>query len=790
MRYRTTFLLLACFAALLGALWWADYAAIPTEAQRREMVNRVLPELLDTPVEEIRRIEVERGSGRGWLTVERRGEGRWQILTPVDTAADTELVETLARNLKDLRKSADAGTIDADPTSYGLQPPSATVRVYLKDRGMPAATLEIGNTVRNNAYVRPAGTKGVEVVDARLLAAVEKDAAGWRDANLFRVPSFRVASVAVERAGTGESFTLNRAERKWLMTESIKAPADDEKAEGLVAELSALRVADGTGGFVEDSARDLARYGLDHPSVRLTMTPFGAGAKPQVVSLGSEVPDVSDQVYALRGDQDDVVRINVRTLRASLPAANGFRSTKVLDLNPGRVSRFRVEMGEKVFELSRVRSGWVLTSPVNEPADPAAAQTFLARLAEMKTSEFLDSSATPNARLDQPSFHVRVWQAELSGSASAADSAEPQAEVVFGRHDRQRKVVYAQIAGDTSVLTVPDDILEVLPKNAFAFRDRTVLTLRPEQVLRMTVERPGRPGVTVEAPRAAGSPVKWRMTEPVEAPTEDAAVTALVVALSNLRAEDWESETVGDGRAYGLDAPGLRIKWTVRAGPVKGAAAAPASSATSGVLRLGKNKPGSLSVYANIEGDSRVFSLKAGVLAAFEAELRSHLISSFKPEQVERMVLRWPSRTVALSRAQVAPGSPRGWQTERGYDPAGVDAEKVAALVNELSALKTGRFLQYSGPLPASAGLSPAALWATLKIGSTEKTLRLGNVPVADQAFATDSAGDEGAVFVVSLKSPWKDLLQTPGRYDDLPADVFAPASPAGKDRPAGDTMN
>src|SRR5262245_46937036 len=113
MRLRTTIVLLVLFFAGLGVLWYADYAAIPTAEQRREIANRLIPELIDTPIEDLQRIEVDRKAesqdkdkGKGTrVVVARREGGGWQLVEPVDVAADPNLVDTLLRNLKDLRKS-------------------------------------------------------------------------------------------------------------------------------------------------------------------------------------------------------------------------------------------------------------------------------------------------------------------------------------------------------------------------------------------------------------------------------------------------------------------------------------------------------------------------------------------------------------------------------------------------------------------------------------------------------------------------------------------------------------
>ncbi len=99
-----------------------------------------------------------------------------------------------------MRKSPFAGTIVGDPSPYGLTTPEALVRVYLKGAKEPVATLDLGKSVSDRAYVRPGAGSGIEVVDPRILSALTLPASKWRDsALLLRVPSFRVESVDVKQ---------------------------------------------------------------------------------------------------------------------------------------------------------------------------------------------------------------------------------------------------------------------------------------------------------------------------------------------------------------------------------------------------------------------------------------------------------------------------------------------------------------------------------------------------------------------------------------------------------------
>ncbi len=786
MRHRTTVVLMILFLAGVCVLWWADYSAIPDRARHRELLNRILPELIDTPVAEINRIEIDRKGGpvKGRIVAERRGEREWQLLEPIDAAADAELVETLARNLKDLRKSPDAGTIGGDPSPYGLAQPEGAVKVYVKGKKTPEATLDLGLEKNGRLYVRPGdATTGIEVVDKGPLTAWTLPALKWRDTVVFHVPSFRVKDVSILESKANQKILLRRDDRRWRLEKPFKVPADGDKVEGLVAELSALRLTNGDASFVADDVRDLSPYGLDNPAMSITVTPFEGSGKPQTLLLGKGVPDKAENVYAMRGDQNDVIQVDVKRLREAIPGANGLRSQTVLDLKPDRIDRLRITTRDKnLFDLALTPTGWKRLGPTVESADRSKVQTLLTQLADLKASTFLEPSQVNDPRLNNPYFHIVGWESSSTSNASAAEpKGEPAFDLTLGRRDPLRKSVYGQIGGDTTILALPDSILEAMPLNAFAFRDRTLLSIPPTEFASVTIEH-GRSIVEVAAPLSVGGKgLHWTLTEPLKAPADESAVTSMLLTLGHLRAEAWESSQVGSGGDYGLDAPTLRVKWRLQGGKSS-------TAATPKVLRIGKAKPNDGALYANIEGDSDVFTLNPQVVSQFEAEFHDHQILKFTPDDVERLVLAWPSRTISLEKQGRAPGQAPSWAVSPGYDPGGFNLGQTSAILKTLSNLKTPRFLQYTGPIPDQSGLSPPGVSVTLRLKASAKPtsviLRVGNAINPSNFVATTAIGHDGPVFVLAADD-CKSFLTPPTRPGDLPADVFAPEPQAEQTAPS-----
>ncbi len=126
-------------------------------------------------------LEIVGGPNR--LVFERRPGNRWQMVEPMDVAADPSLVENLAFNLKMLERVKDAGTLRGDATSFGLAPPSRTIRSMGPRGTEPLAGLELGATRGERATSATCARRApsaVEVVDSAAISPAELPAVSWR----------------------------------------------------------------------------------------------------------------------------------------------------------------------------------------------------------------------------------------------------------------------------------------------------------------------------------------------------------------------------------------------------------------------------------------------------------------------------------------------------------------------------------------------------------------------------------------------------------------------------------
>lgn len=758
MNARTKLLITLFFAGLVG-LWWADRAGVPTSAQLRQRSGRVLPELIDVPVDWITRIEIYGGPQS--LVLDRSADG-WEIVRPLATEADAPRVEGLLAALKALPRRADVGTLRGRDEQFGLKPPSRSVRLYQEGKSEPIATLDLGGAAGEGRYVRPAGQKEVDVADAKALAALDGSVADWREARLFPEPSFDVSSV--EMTGPSGPLAIRRERGHARLVRPFRAPADEVKVEGLIAGLGSLGVADGAGGFVADALPDKAKYGFDRPS-RTIRVETGRG-RDRTVEIGAAVPDRPGRFYARRGGRDEVLVVDDAVLAPLDVEPHSLRSKSVADMDPSAIETIRVRSGEVDRTLRRGPSGWQVLDGkvVVGEADREAVSRLLNQLATAQAAEIRVATEIPaESGLETPTM---VVEAREHAADAKGGSGRPPVVLEFGRRDRGKKSLWARLEGDPTILLLLDTAFDFNAADPFAFLDRTLRRGRPGTMTDLKVTRDGE---TVHLVRETlpGAPPTWRMVAPVAAPIDRDTVTAIEILLSGMRAETIVGRLPEGDHGHGLDRPFLDLTWVE---PTRG-------SESPGALRLtvGEELPGARGGrVARLSGFPFLFTLGSRSLSILGGELRDRLVVTLKPDRVASVLMKRGGKSQAFEHPITSSG-PR-WQAGSDQDASPEDFGRIEAAMIAMASIRAVQFTQYRGPISRGTGLIDPAL--ALEIHSRDSPeivrLRLGHVRPDGLRYATLEPGDSGAVFLLpqTQAEPWAGLIGK-AETGELPADPF-----------------
>lgn len=318
MKPRTLAILFALVAGL-GAFVWLYEREQPSSEEREKLALRVLG--IDR--EEIARIELHAGDRTTELVRSRRAgddagasdaeQDEWRLRRPIDFRADYWQADGLVRTLAELERIRELE--EYEPEQVGLDQPRGRVVVELESG--ETRELRIGAEVpgSGNVIVAVEGRPGAFVVAGTLWESLAKDAAEWRDKDLFAAEREDVVAMTLERtvdasgeraegnvtpgAGGGtvapaSTVRLVRDGERFVLAEPIADRADDDAVNGLLRELTGLAAS----AFL-DAPPPLHEIGLDPPRARLTVA-LDEG-EPFVLLWGSP-KEGEEESYAQVGD--------------------------------------------------------------------------------------------------------------------------------------------------------------------------------------------------------------------------------------------------------------------------------------------------------------------------------------------------------------------------------------------------------------------------------------------------------------------------------------------------------
>ncbi len=202
------------------------------------------------------------------IKIEKTAQYDYMITEPVRVLADRDAFKGFLDVIKQMEIQ---NFVDDDPkdlSAYGLDTPAAEITISIKDKD--PVKIQVGNKDKRGAlcYVRRTGEKPVFSVKAGdFYDAATKGYLAFRDRLMLEFNRDKARKLVVERKD--RRFVANwmpGASEKWMLEEPVKIDTDDELVNNIVWSLSFLKAE----GFAEKSPKDLSRYGLDNPRIKVT----------------------------------------------------------------------------------------------------------------------------------------------------------------------------------------------------------------------------------------------------------------------------------------------------------------------------------------------------------------------------------------------------------------------------------------------------------------------------------------------------------------------------------------
>jgi hypothetical protein len=506
-----------------------------------------------------------------------------------------------------------------------------------------------------------------------------REEATARKGRVFSADTKDVTGVQIKR-GT-ESVRLQREGEVWQLLEPVKARGSRPAVDELLANVLTAKI----DREIDPNPKSPADFGLDKPAADLTLTL--KDGKTLGLLLGAKNP-TGVWVYARERDKPAVFVLGESVLRDATKPVADFRDREILAFDAKDVSGFEIVLPEETLAVDGAARDWRITRPVALRADGEAITEFLDRLTGQKVKEFV--AEAPAARdaygLERP---VRVTV------HTGRDKDRVSRTLLLGKVDAAKKGVYAMRGGETSVLLLPDEVWNKIPKNVGALRNKSVVEIEREKLAKLQIDGP-KGAVTV-----AREDGQWKIVAPQALPADQVEVGAVLTKLSDLRAQGFLSDDAS-GIARYLPKPEVSVALTDQAG------------VTTTVLLASsrETRGGAPSAYAAVAGKGPVTLVDAKALTELARsvnELRDRrLLGALEPKDIKRVRLQAGGQSLVLER--------KGETEWRMVEPAkgAANGSKVDDLLYTLRGLRWKEIVAPEGQEPARYGLDAPSLEVAL----------------------------------------------------------------------------
>jgi hypothetical protein len=373
----------------------------------------------------------------------------WRLVEPIASAAADSEVSGITSALSQLEI---VRVIDENPANlndYGLSSPRIEIDFKTPgDKDFRRLLIGQKSPTGGNLFAKRNSEKRVFLIPAFQDQTFNRATLDLRDKAALRFDRDKVDRIEIDAAGKTLEIVKNGSD--WNLTKPIQVTSDYAAVEGLVGKVLSAQMK----SVVAESASpaDLKKYGLDKPTVTLTL---GLGSAKATLLLGGKADGGS--LYAR-----DTSKPLVMTLESSLAddlgkGVNEYRRKDLFAFRAYDANRIEITRGSQTIVFDKVKGEganaedkWRRASPNAADADKEKMSVFLAKLESVRATTFLDSAAKTG--LDSPVMTVYA----------KFDDGKKEERVKFGKSGDS---VYASRIGDAGAAKIsPAEFDEIVKK--------------------------------------------------------------------------------------------------------------------------------------------------------------------------------------------------------------------------------------------------------------------------------------------------------------------------------------
>jgi len=290
-------------------------------------------------------------------------------------------------------------------------------------------------------------------------AADAKPASSPDQPKILTIPDDQFKQIKLAKTG-GDTTVLVRGDgNKWQITAPKALAADQDSVSSLVSTLSSL----GSDRLIEEKATDLAQYGLNKPTMEVTITK--KDGKTETVVLGDDTPTGGGE-FAMKQGDPRVFTVASFVKTSVDKSYKDLRDKRLLTFDSDKLTRVALQAkGAEVEFGKNNQNDWQILKPKPLRADGSQVEDLIRKLKDAKMDTAVSDE---DARKGAAAFAG----GKRVGVATVTDAAGNQQLEVRETGKDKDKTYYAKSSVVEGIYKVPNDVGDGLNKGIEDFRNK------------------------------------------------------------------------------------------------------------------------------------------------------------------------------------------------------------------------------------------------------------------------------------------------------------------------------
>lgn len=401
-------------------------------------------------------------------------------------------------------------------------------------------------------------TVAAGLVFAALLAWVLTQERGRvaQEGEVFGLDAKLATKLEVKRKGQPD-LVLEKRDNQWYLVAPIEGLADEDEVMRMVKAVAELKPSESR----SDADLSSPTFGLVEPELTAILH-YGAGRTAQI-SVGAETPIGASRFAKVEGrNKLYIIPSYVRTDLSREPEK--LRDKKLARFETEDVIGFSLRHGTELIEGNRAggeetKPIWRLSQPLQTTGDEWNIKQLINKVKDMRAEDFLrEQLSDDQTGLAAPQVTLTL---KLKDGSDLTVTVGKKTRRKVGEPATEQDVLFVRSSQRKEILLVKADVLDGLTKTTFDLRDKSIVQVDRDDILRVKVER--KQGLSFSVARR---PSGWIVESPKIADASQSKVENLLWDIEDLSAKSFVTENATDQqlRAWGLAVPSNAITVTVR----------------------------------------------------------------------------------------------------------------------------------------------------------------------------------------------------------------------------------